>query len=129
MAGGRPLLVVACACQHNSAMFKVYEDFDLARVGHFQSALAAAGIRTLLKNQFMSSVMGEIPFVEVMPELWVLDEADVDRARALIERLVAAPAGDQADWICSSCGEEVGGAFSHCWNCGRGSEEFTESPP
>ena len=53
-------------------MFKVFEDFDLARVGHFQSALAAAGIRTLLKNQFMSSVMGEIPFVEVMPELWVL---------------------------------------------------------
>ena len=67
-------------------MFKVFEDFDLTRVGHFQSALAAAGIRTLLKNQFMSSVMGEIPFVEVMPELWVLEEADLPRAQALIEK-------------------------------------------
>ena len=105
-------------------MFKVFEDFDLTRVGHFQSALAASGIRTLLKNQFMSSVMGEIPFVEVMPELWVLEEADLPRAQALIEKLLATPSGNEPDWVCSNCGTEVAGVFSHCWNCGRGSEEF-----
>lgn len=111
--------------RQNDAMIKVFEDFDLSRVGHVQSALAAAGIRTLLKNQFMSSVMGEIPFVEVMPELWILEDDDLDKARRLIEQLQSQPEPAQAAWVCSSCGNEVEGVFSHCWNCGRGSEEFT----
>lgn len=106
-------------------MIKVFEDFDLARVGHFQSVLSAAGIRTLLKNQFMSSVMGEVPFVEILPELWVLDDRDAVRARELISDLLARPAPDQPDWVCGNCGTEVASVFSHCWNCGRGSEEFT----
>ena len=106
-------------------MIKVFEDFDLSRVGHVQSALAAAGIHTLLKNQFMSSVMGEIPFVEVMPELWILEDDDLDRAQGLIEQLLSQPSETQPDWVCSSCGTEVAGVFSHCWKCGRGSEEFT----
>lgn len=104
-------------------MIKVFEDFDLTRVGHFQSVLTAAGIRTLLKNQFMSSVMGEIPFVEVLPELWVLDERDLPRARELIADLVARPSGEQPDWTCDSCGTQVASEFSHCWNCGRGQDE------
>ena len=109
----------------NVAMIKVFEDFDLTRVGHVQSALAAAGIRTLLKNQFMSSVMGEIPFVEITPELWILEDDDLERAQDLIEQLLSQPAESQPDWVCSTCGTEVAGVFSHCWKCGRGSEEFT----
>lgn len=106
-------------------MIKVFEDFDLARVGHFQSVLAASGIRTLLKNQFMSSVMGEIPFVEVLPELWVLDDRDLPRARALIRDLLARPSEEQPDWTCGGCHSEVAGVFSRCWNCGRGNDEAT----
>jgi hypothetical protein len=100
-------------------MIKVYEDFDLSRVGHMQSVLTAAGIRTLLKNQYMSSVMGEIPFVEVLPELWVLDDREVARARQLIEEVLAQPAADQPPWNCPDCRIEVEGVFSHCWQCGR----------
>lgn len=105
-------------------MIKVFEDFDLARVGHFQSVLASAGIRTLLKNQFMSSVMGEIPFVEVLPELWILDDRDQARAQELIRDLLARPADNLPDWVCDSCGTEVASVFSHCWNCGRGNEDY-----
>ena len=99
-------------------MIKVFEDFDLARVGHFQSVLEAAGIRTLLKNQYMSSVMGEIPFVEVLPELWVLDDRDLPRARQVIGELLARPAAEQPAWTCPACGVEVEGVFSRCWKCG-----------
>jgi hypothetical protein len=106
-------------------MIKVFEDFDLARVGMVQSALSAAGIRTLLKNQFMSSVMGEIPFVEVMPELWVLDERNREQALDIIESMQARPETHQSDWVCAGCGTEVAGVFSHCWNCGRSSDGLT----
>ena len=99
-------------------MIKVFEDFDLARVGHFQSVLEAAGIRTLLKNQYMSSVMGVIPFVEVLPELWIIDDRDLPRARQLIEELLARPAAEEPAWACPECGVEVEGVFGRCWRCG-----------
>jgi hypothetical protein len=99
-------------------MIKVFEDFELSRVGQFQSVLEAAGIRTLLKNQYMNSVMGEIPFVELLPELWILDDEDLERAQELIQGLLVSPADGQPDWACPACSTEVGAAFSHCWNCG-----------
>ncbi|NIM69240.1 MAG: DUF2007 domain-containing protein [Xanthomonadales bacterium] len=97
-------------------MIKVYEDFDLSRVGQLQSLLESAGIRTLLKNQYVSSALGEIPFVEVMPELWVLEAHDLPRARQLIAEVLAVPE-DQPGWTCRRCRTEVDGAFTHCWNC------------
>ena len=74
----------------------------------------------------MSSVMGEIPFVEVMPELWILDEQDLAKAQEIIHELIAHPAEVRNDWTCSSCGAEVAGVFSHCWQCGRASEEAAD---
>ena len=64
-------------------MIKVFEDFELSKVGQFQSVLEAEGIRTHLKNQFLSSVMGEIPFVEALPELWILEDSDAAKANSL----------------------------------------------
>lgn len=98
-------------------MIKVFEDFDLSRVGHFQSVLEAAGISTLLKNQYMSSVMGEVPFVEVLPELWILEDGDRVRAEKIIAGLLANPADNLPDWTCGECGAEVDGAFTQCWKC------------
>lgn len=106
-------------------MQKVFEDFDLTRVGHMQSVLEAAGIATLFKNQFMSSVMGEIPFVEVMPELWVVDDRDVDRARSLLQPLLIEPTEPAPEWTCEDCGTQCSGVFSHCWKCGAAAGELT----
>ena len=33
-------------------MIKVFEDFDITIVGHYQSILEANGIETFMKNQF-----------------------------------------------------------------------------
>ena len=38
-----------------------------------------------MRNEFGSSVVGELPFVEVVPQLYVLEPGDVGRARLLIE--------------------------------------------
>jgi hypothetical protein len=98
-------------------MKKVFEDFDIALVGHFQSVLEANGIETFMKNRFGTGGTGELPFVEVVPQLWVLNDADERRAIKLIDELQAdAPAAGEG-WACSECGTEQEAAFTHCWKC------------
>ena len=98
-------------------MLKVFENFDFSRVGQLQSLLESHGIPTFIKNQFTSSVMGEVPFVEVCPQLFILNDSDLVRAQVLLETgdIQSEPA---ADWVCATCGAEVEGQFSACWRCG-----------
>ena len=62
-------------------MIKGFENFDFSRVGQMQSLLESHGIKTFIKNQYGSSVMGEVPFVEVVPQLFVLEQKDLVRAK------------------------------------------------
>jgi len=99
-------------------MIKVFEDFDITLVGHYQSVLESNDIATFMKNQFGTSGAGELPFVEVIPQLWVLNEADAGRAIALIKELSDPESGEQAQaWVCPKCGEPQEAAFTHCWKC------------
>jgi rubrerythrin len=99
-------------------MIKVFEDFDITLVGHYKSVLESNDIATFLKNQFGTSGAGELPFVEVVPQLWVLNDDDVEQAKALIKELQTAhtPEDSQA-WICINCGTPQEAAFTHCWKC------------
>lgn len=100
-------------------MIKVFEDFDFSRVGQMQSLLESHGIRTFLRNEFGSSVVGELPFVEVVPQLFVLEAKDEPRARELLK--LELPVEHAAEnWVCTKCGSDVEGNFSQCWNCGAG---------
>ena len=98
-------------------MIKVFEDFELSKVGQVQSVLEAAGVRTHLKNQYTSSVLGEIPFVEAMPELWILEDGDLLAARRIISEVLSASGGDEPEWTCAECGSAVDGVFARCWKC------------
>jgi hypothetical protein len=98
-------------------MIKVFEDFDLATVGRYQSLLEAEGIRTYLKNQYTSSVLGEIPFLEGIPQLWILEERDLAQANSLIRKLAQAGEVTGPDWACPNCQAEVDAVFDRCWNC------------
>jgi hypothetical protein len=59
--------------------------------------------------------MGEMPFTDTWPQLWVVNDLDFDRAQQLIEGGL-----DEAgpDWRCTQCGEHNEGQFAACWNCG-----------
>jgi hypothetical protein len=85
-------------------------------INHYRNLLAAEGIPTEVRNQHLGSIMGEVPFFETWPQLWVVNDLDFDRAQQLIE---AADAESPADpWTCANCGEENEGQFSACWSCG-----------
>jgi hypothetical protein len=56
-----------------------------------------------------------------MPQVWVDDDADAARARAVIEAF-ALQAQASAPLACPACGEENPGSFDLCWSCGAGLE-------
>jgi hypothetical protein len=97
-------------------MKRVYSSELLAEVGHFRNLLEQAGIACFIRNEQLSGAMGEIPFLECLPELWVLRDDELPRAKRLIDQQrepVSAP-----DWRCPSCGERNEGQFAACWRCG-----------
>ena len=101
-------------------MKKVYESQDYTRVGYFQSILEEEGIRTTIKNYGASAAMGELPFTEVFPELWILDDGQFDRAMKLVrEELDTPPTPSTEEWKCPRCGSTVDAGFTKCWKCGN----------
>ena len=97
-------------------MIKVFEDFDYMRVGQMQSLLESNDIKTFLKNQFGFGGTGELPFVETVPQLFILRHEDEERARQIITEAGTDTAESPA-WKCPGCGTEIEGPFTDCWNC------------
>jgi hypothetical protein len=65
-------------------MFKVFESFDYMEAGRVRSLLEAHGIRTFMKNEFSTGALGELPFVEVAPMVFVVEEADLPKALEIL---------------------------------------------
>jgi hypothetical protein len=80
--------------------------------------LESDGIRTFVKNLHQSSLIGEVPFAEVFPELWVLDDEQFEEAQRLLDSYRNSEPANVADWTCAACGEEVPKELGQCWNCG-----------
>ena len=84
-------------------------------VNAMRAFLESHGILGLLKNEFSSSIMGEIPFTETWPELWVAD-AVFEAAKELVDSIdQEAPMSE--DWQCLACDEVSPGSFDFCWSC------------
>lgn len=66
-------------------MIKFLESFDYMELGRIRSLLEANGISTYMKNEFLSGALGDLPFQEVAPQLFLLDEADLPAAKRLLE--------------------------------------------
>ena len=102
-------------------MKKLTSAESLITINHYRNLLAAEGIPTEVRNQHLGSVMGEIPFFETWPQLWVVNDLDFDRALQLIESADAE--SPTAPWKCGNCGEQNEGQFSVCWKCGTAADD------
>ena len=100
-------------------MRKVFVSQNLIEVEMRKERLEQAGIQCMIKNQRLSGLAGEIPFAEIFPELWVIQDEDAYRAgQVLDEELISQPPNLDA-WICGGCGEHHENQFSTCWRCGQ----------
>lgn len=97
-------------------MKRVYSSFNRVAAHHAKNVLEAEGIRAVVKNEFLSSAMGELPPAECQTEVWVLREEDAGRADAVLKAAFSAKAGPP--WKCQSCDENCEGQFTQCWRCG-----------
>lgn len=101
-------------------MKKLTSSESLITINHFKNVLASEGIESRIKNEHLGSIVGEMPFVEVWPELWVVNDLDYDRAKQLIAAAIT-DESPQVSWKCRKCGEENEGQFAACWSCGEAS--------
>lgn len=99
-------------------MFKVFSAATLPDAHMVRALLAQAGIEARVFNENAVGGMGEIPFTQVYPEVWVVNERDLEPARELI-RAFERPAADAGSVVCARCGEDSPGNFRSCWNCGE----------
>lgn len=83
----------------------------------WSETLRAAGIVCELRNTTLAGAMGEIPFLECAPQIWLADAADEPRAREILVQLRQPPVGPA--WTCDRCGELSEPQFGSCWQCGR----------
>jgi hypothetical protein len=96
---------------------KVHTSESIVEIAHLRNVLETAGIACVVRNDRLGGVVGEIPFLECWPELWVVEAGHLLKAKALLDEVLHARP-DSAAWRCSGCGESIEGQFALCWNCG-----------
>lgn len=99
-------------------MVRVYSAPTLAKVAIVQSVLETSGIACEVRNETLGSAFGELPWAECWPEVWVIDDADVERARELIAEATEPGTSAEEPWRCRRCREEVDANLGECWSCG-----------
>jgi hypothetical protein len=97
---------------------KVTSADSLVTINHYKNLLTSEGIAAFIRNEHLGGILGEMPFQEVWPELWVENDLDYDRALQLIDSDNILHESPQSAWRCNNCEAENEGQFSACWKCG-----------
>jgi hypothetical protein len=82
---------------------------------HYANVLRAAGIRCSVRNTTLAGAIGDIPFIECAPQVWIDSVLDEARARDLLGSLQSDVQGP--NWVCALCGESIEPQFGACWRC------------
>jgi len=96
----------------------IYTAADLQEAYLLKGLLEHAGISIQLVNEHAQGAVGEIPFVEVFPELWVENDASEMVATQCVDEYCKRRkiVGESR---CLKCGEMNPAAFDLCWQCGN----------
>ena len=102
-------------------MKKLFTSQDAFELQAVRSELDALSIPYMVKNEFASGAIGELPWQDSQQEVWLVDDSWYARASKVIELFIQ-KSNDKAvsseDWVCGNCDEENGSAFDVCWQCG-----------
>lgn len=101
-------------------MQKVFSAGSYIEAQLVRAFLEQAGIAVHIMNENSAGVPGSPHWaLPVAAELWVTDDAQQERAAALVADYLARQTGaPRAEWMCNQCREANPGSFEVCWNCG-----------
>lgn len=77
--------------------------------------LCQGGVEATVQRAFSSSIVGQIPPDQALPEVWIEDESQFDAATQLLHDLRHPTV---RHWVCGGCRERIDGPFEQCWQCG-----------
>lgn len=95
----------------------IYTDENQMLVNNAKNILDNAQLASVIKNQFASSGVGELPAFDTWLELWIVDDSHFETAIKLLDSTFAKDS--LPEWICSNCREHNSASFELCWNCQR----------
>ena len=96
-------------------MIRIAQAPNLALATLWADMLRGAGFEVTVQRAYVSSIAGEIPPDQALPELWLADDDRFDAARRMLHELRHPP---RRHWVCRNCLEHVDGPFDQCWSCG-----------
>ena len=88
---------------------------NLAIATLWADMLSHAGVAATVQRMYASSIAGELPPDQALPEVWITEDEELEKARTLLHALRHPR---HRHWVCRACGEVVDGPFEQCWNCG-----------
>lgn len=97
-------------------MRKIYTAANLIEAKTLARILDQQGLLNFVKNENLQVGLGELPFVEVWPEVWLVSEEDWKDADEILQQFLRQE--KLSDWKCTWCSETNPGAFELCWSCG-----------
>lgn len=70
-------------------MKKLWTGTDLVQLTMLKSELEAKGIEFTVKNEALRGAVGELPWNDIWPEVWIADDADLKAAEEVLADLTA----------------------------------------
>lgn len=93
----------------------IYTNENRFLVNNCKNIVENAGIAVMLKNEFAFGGVGDLAPLDTWLELWVLDDAEHDKAVAIIASTLNESSG--LEWVCGQCHEKNDPSFEVCWQC------------
>jgi hypothetical protein len=100
----------------------IYTAEDPVNAHLLKGILEAQGINTVVKGDSQWSFRVDLPVTpEFYPALWVLEDADFERAMKIVSDFESGDMNIETgseEWKCDKCNEINEGQFTECWQCG-----------
>lgn len=98
-------------------MKRLYIAGNLIEANLLLGMLHEAGIPARVMNENAQGGLGELPFTQTWPELWIERDNDWERARQIVKQFEHDQGQADQQTICSKCGESNPANFETCWQC------------
>ena len=87
-------------------------------ISALKEMLESAGIACITRNEVSAGYANDIAFGECIPELWVAEDAQMEKALQIKEVWKSPDPVSGSAWSCPKCGESCEPQFTSCWKCG-----------